>query len=116
MQRTPIPICETNLIAAMSSIVALYNKQEIKNSWNTIKVDGTKHATDVENIFVVIRFFKEHCLRVAEGFLVLSSTDLGDANSIIDVILAELTRTKAGLTSSKILSRACDGASVMAGH
>ena len=49
-----------------------------------------------------------------ERFLVLSSTDSDDAKSITDVILAELT--KAGLTSSKILSQLHDGASVMARH
>ena len=53
-------------------------------------------------------------LKVVERFLVLLSTDSGDAKSIIDVILVELTKT--GLTSSKILSQVYDGASVMAGH
>ena len=53
-------------------------------------------------------------MKVAERLLVLSSTDSGDAKSITDVILAELT--KAGLTSSKILSQVYDDASVMAGH
>ena len=51
-------------------------------------------------------------MQVAKRLLVLSSTDLGDANSVTDVILL----TKAGLTSSKILSQVYDGASVMAGH
>ena len=46
--------------------------------------------------------------------LVLSSTDSGDAKSISDLILVELT--KAGVISSKILSQINDGASVMAGH
>ena len=53
-------------------------------------------------------------MKVAERLLVLSSTDSGDAKSITDVILAELT--KAGLTSSKILSQVYDDASVMAEH
>ena len=46
--------------------------------------------------------------------LVLSSTDSGDVKSITDVILVELT--KAGLTSSKVLSQVYDGAFVIAGH
>ena len=51
---------------------------------------------------------------MAERLLVLSSTDSGNAKLFTDVILAELT--KAGLTSSKIISQVYDGASVMAGH
>ena len=46
--------------------------------------------------------------------MVLSSTDSGDAKPITDVVLAE--RTKAALTSSKILNQVYDGASQMAGH
>ena len=44
-------------------------------------------------------------MKVAERLLVLSSTDLGDEKL-----------AKAGLTTSKILGRVYDGASVMAGH
>ena len=46
--------------------------------------------------------------------MVLSSTNSGDANSIADVILAELT--KAEPTLSNILCQVYDGASVMTGH
>ena len=53
-------------------------------------------------------------MKVTERCLVLSSTDSGDAKSITEVILSELTN--AGLTSSKILSQVYDGVSVMAGH
>ena len=105
---------QNELIAAMSSVAAKGIKQKIGNSWYTIKVDGTKDPTGVKNISIIICFFNEHPLKVVERPLVLSSTDSGDAKSITDVILAELT--KAGLTSSKILSRVYDGASVMAGH
>ena len=101
-------------MAAMSSVVTEGIEQEIENSWGTIKVDGTKDPTSVENISIIIRLFNEHFLKVAERLLVLSSTDSNDAKSITDVILAELT--KAGLTSSKILSQVYDGASVIAGH
>ena len=47
----------------------------------------------MENISIVIRFFNEHSLKVVERYLVLSSTDSGDATSITDVILAELRST-----------------------
>ena len=53
-------------------------------------------------------------MKVEESFLVLLSIDSGDAKSIIDVILAELT--KAELTLSKMLSQVYDGASSMAAH
>ena len=53
-------------------------------------------------------------MKVADRPLVLSSTNSGDEKSITEVILVELT--KAGLTSSKILSQVYDGAFVMAGH
>ena len=53
-------------------------------------------------------------MKVAERLLVLSSTDSGDAKSITEVILGELT--KAELTSSKILSQVYDSTYVMAGH
>ena len=46
--------------------------------------------------------------------MVLSSTDSGDAKSITDLILTQLT--EAGLTSSKIRSQVYDDASVMVGH
>ena len=108
------PGMQNKLIAAMSSVVTEGIKQVIGNSWYTIKVDGIKDHTDVENIFINICFFNEHFLEEAESLLVLSSTDSGDAKSITDVILAELST--AGLTSSLILSHVYDGASLMAGH
>ena len=83
-------------MAAMSSVVAEGIKQEIGISWYTAKVGGTKNPTGVENTSMIICFSNEHSLKVAEHLLVLSSTDSGDAISITNVILAELT--KAGLT------------------
>ena len=88
-------------------------QQEIGNSMNTIKADGTKDVTGLGNISI-ISFFNEHYLKVAERLLVLSSTDFSNVKSITDLILVELT--KARLSSSKILSQVYDGTSVMAGH
>ena len=48
---------QNELIAAMSSVVTEGIKQEIGNSWYTIKVDGTKDPTGVENISIIICFF-----------------------------------------------------------
>ena len=106
---------QNELIAAMSSVVTKGIKQEIGNSWYTIKVDGTKDPPNwCKKHFYNYSFFNEHSLKVEERLLALSSTDSGDVESITDVIFAELA--KAGLTSSKILSQVYDGASVMAGH
>ena len=85
----------------MNSIITEGIEQEIGNFWYTIKVDDTKDPTGVENISIIIRFFNEHSLKVAERLLVLLSTDPGNAKSIADMTLEELT--KAGLTSSKLL-------------
>ena len=53
-------------------------------------------------------------MKIAGHLLVLSSTDSGVLKSITDLILAKLT--KAGQTSSKILSKFYNGASVIAGQ
>ena len=108
------PDMQNKLIAAMSSVVTIDIKQEIGNSWYTIKVDGAKDPTGVENISTIIHFLQRQSLKVADRLLISSSNNSGDEKSITDVILAELTKT--GLTSSKILSQVYDGASVMAGH
>ena len=65
---------QNELVAAMSSIIAEGIKQEIGNSWCTIKVDGTKYQPAVENIFIIIRFIIEHSLKVPERHFALSST------------------------------------------
>ena len=81
---------QNKLIAAMSAVVTEGIMQEIGNCWHTIKVDGTKNPTGAENISIAIRLFNEHSLEVLECLFVLSSTDLSDAKSIIDVISAKL--------------------------
>ena len=105
---------QNEFIAAMSSVVCEGIKQEIGNSWYTVKVDGTKDPTGVENISINICIFYKYSLKVAQRLVVLPNTNSGDANSIADVILAE--RTKAEPTSSNILCQVYDDASVMAGH
>ena len=103
-----------NEIAAMSSVVTKGILQVISTSLYTIKVDGTKNPSGVDNISIIFRFFKERFLKVAEHLLVLSNANSGDVNLITIVILAELA--KAELTLSMVLSQVCDGASVMAGR
>ena len=82
------------LVAAISSVVTEGIRQEIGNPWYTVKVDGTKDPNGVENISIIIRFFNELSLKVAERLLVLSSTDSGDAKSFTDVILTELAKAE----------------------
>ena len=53
------------------------------NSWYTIKVDGTKDPTGVENISTINRFFNDHSLKVAERLLILSGTDSGNGNQFL---------------------------------
>ena len=48
---------QSELIAAMSSVVTEDFKQEIGNSWYTIKVGGTKNPSGVNNISLIIHFF-----------------------------------------------------------
>ena len=50
------PDMQNELIAAMSAVATEGIKQEIGNSWYTIKVDSTKDPTGVKNISIVIRF------------------------------------------------------------
>ena len=50
------PDMQNEFIAAMSLVVIEGIKQEIRNSWFTIKVDGTKDPTGVENISIYIVF------------------------------------------------------------
>ena len=83
---------QNELIAAMSSIATDGVQQEIENSCYTIKVDGTKYPTGVEDISLITRFFNEHSLKVAECLLVLSSTDSGDAKLITDMIWRNLLK------------------------
>ena len=47
---------QNKLISAMSLVVTERVEQKIRNSLYTIKVDGIKDPTGVENIFIIIRF------------------------------------------------------------
>ena len=69
------PDMQNKLIAAMSSVVTIDIKQEIGNSWYTIKVDGAKDPTGVENISTIIRFLQRQSLKVADRLLISSSNN-----------------------------------------
>ena len=45
---------QNKLIAVMSSVATKGIRQEIRNSWYIIKVDGTKDPTVVENISIFV--------------------------------------------------------------
>ncbi|GAA6092116.1 zinc finger MYM-type protein 1-like [Tachysurus ichikawai] len=97
----------------MSNIVTDAIVNEIGDSWFTLKVDGTRDPTGMENISIVVCYLGVKTLEITERLLVMTTANSGDAQSITDIILSELT--KAGLPTSKILSQVYDGAAVMAG-
>lgn len=65
-----------------------------------------------ENIAIVVRFVNE-LNEPTERLLTIATADQGDAKTLTDTILEELT--KAGLSSGKIISQVYDGASLMSG-
>jgi len=96
-----------------SSIVKEAIVQEVGDSWFTLKVDGTRDPTGVENIPIVLRFFDEDTKVVTERLLALATSSSCDAQALTEVICSELDA--AGLATSKILSQVYDGAAVMSG-
>ncbi|ROI52181.1 Zinc finger MYM-type protein 1 [Anabarilius grahami] len=104
---------QNELVAVMSIIVTDAIVKEIGDSWFTVKVDGTRDPTGMENISIVIRYFNEKTLEITERLLVMTIANSGDAQTITNMILSELS--KAGLNASKILSQVYDGAAVMSG-
>ncbi|KAI7810397.1 putative zinc finger protein 862-like [Triplophysa rosa] len=105
---------QNELIGLLSDVVTETIVKEVGNSYYTLKVYGTRDPTGCENISIVIRFVKENeSCEVAERLLTIATTEMGDAQTLTDTILAELN--KAGLNPSKILSQVYDGASLMSG-
>lgn len=86
--------------------------REVADSWYTIKVDGTRDPTRMENISIIIRFVKDN-YQVTERLLSMTETEKGDAQTLTNKVIAELEKT--GLSTSKILSQVYDGASFMSG-
>ena len=68
--RTPVPICKTNYCSFKLSSKREVIRQDIGNSLYTIKVDGAKDSTYLQNIFIIIRFANKHSLKVAERLLI----------------------------------------------
>jgi len=97
----------------MSSIVKEAIVEEVGDSWFTLKVDGTRDPTGVENVSILFCFFNEDTKVVAERLLALATSSSCDAQELTEVICSELDA--AGLATSKILSRVYDGAAVMSG-
>ncbi len=84
--------------------------REVADSWYTIKVDGTRDPTGIENISIIVRFVKDNC-EVTERLLSMTTTEKGDAQTLTNTIITELEKN--GLSTSKILSQVYDGASLM---
>ncbi len=100
------------VIANMSSLVTEEIVREVADSWYTIKVDGTRDPTGIENISIIVRFVKDNC-NVTERLLSMTTTEKGDAQTLTNTINTELEKN--GLSTSKILSQVYDGASLMSG-
>ncbi len=103
---------QNDVIANMSSLVTEEIVREVADSWYTIKVDGTRDPTGLENISIIVRFVKDNC-KVTERLLSMTTTEKGDAQTLTNTIITELEKN--GLSTSKILSQVYDGASLMSG-
>ncbi len=103
---------QNDVIANMSSLVTEEIVREVADSWYTIKVDGTRDPTGIENISIIVRFVKDNC-KVTERLLSMTTTEKGDAQTLTNTIITELEKN--GLSTSKILSQVYDGASLMSG-
>ncbi len=103
---------QNDVIANMSSLVTEEIVREVADSWYTIKVDGTRDPTGIENISIIVRFVKDNC-EVTERLLSMTTTEKGDAQTLTNTIITELENN--GLSTSKILSQVYDGASLMSG-
>uniref|UniRef100_A0A8C1TJI1 TTF-type domain-containing protein n=1 Tax=Cyprinus carpio TaxID=7962 RepID=A0A8C1TJI1_CYPCA len=103
---------QNDIIANMSSLVTEEIVREVADSWYTIKVDGTRDPTGMENISIIVRFVKDN-YQVTERLLSMTTTEKGDAQTLTNTIITELEKN--GLSTSKILSQVYDGASLMSG-
>jgi len=90
---------QNELIDVLGSIVKEAIVQEVGDSWFTLKADGTRDSTGVENISIVLRFFNEDTKVVTERLLALATSN---AQALTEVICSELDA--AGLATSKVLS------------
>jgi len=104
---------QNELVDVMSSIVKEAIVQEVGDSGFTLKVDGTRDSTGVENISIVLRFLNEDTKVVAERLFSLATSSSCDPQALTEVICSELDI--AGLATSKILSQVYDGAAVISG-
>uniref|UniRef100_H2ZUD4 TTF-type domain-containing protein n=1 Tax=Latimeria chalumnae TaxID=7897 RepID=H2ZUD4_LATCH len=104
---------QNEIIEIMSDTVKEEIVREIGNSWYTVKVDGTRDPTGCGNISIVIRFLAEN-YDIKERLLTRATTDAFDALSLTNTVIAEIT--KAGISTSKMLSQCYDGASLMSGR
>lgn len=103
---------QNELISTLSNVVTEAIVEEIRDSFYTLKVDGTCDPTGCENISIVIRFVNE-TYDVTERLLIISTADKGDAQTLTDTVVAELN--KVGLDTSKTISQVFDGAALMSG-
>lgn len=103
---------QNGIIELMSTLVTEHIVGEVGDLFYSIKVDGTRDPTGRENISIVIRFIDAN-YEIKELLLTIATADGGDANTLTQTVISELTKT--GLNTEKILSQVYDGASLMLG-
>ncbi|XP_063039724.1 uncharacterized protein LOC134434959 [Engraulis encrasicolus] len=103
---------QNEIVDIMSTMVTEHIVREVGESFYTIKADGTRDPTGRENISIVLRYING-LLEPTERLLTIATLDEGDAATLTDCIIGELT--KAGLSPHKIISQVYDGASLMSG-
>lgn len=103
---------QNNKIDVMSALVREHIVKEVGESFYTLKADGTRDPTGRENISMILHFLNE-LSEPSERLLSMATADQGDAATLTDTIIGELTR--AGLNPDKILSQVYDGVSLMSG-
>ncbi len=103
---------QNQVIEVATTLVTEEIVREVGDAFYTVKVDGTRDPTGTENVSIVICFVDDN-FEVKERLLSVTMAAHGDAATITETIIAELT--KAGLTTDRILSQVYDGAAVMSG-
>ena len=105
---------QNEIIEVLSNVVKkkiLKNLQSADTQYFTVKVDGTRDATNIENISIILRYVKEG--NVHEDLIDMEATKNLHATAISNTVLQCLRQL--GVDPNFILSQCYDGASVMAG-
>lgn len=81
---------QNQVIEVMSTLVTEETIREVGDAFYMVKVDGTRDATGTENVSIVIRFVDDN-FEVKECLLSVTTTAHGDAATITETIITELS-------------------------